>query len=175
VRELDPTLPVSVDIKVRPAMPRQRIYERFDMIGINQYFGWYEWIPDFNELEPFLVHMRGIYPDHALVMTEFGAEARPNQRYEAADKPGSWAFQAFHLNRTMDVLDRQPGYSGAIYWTLREFEIYPGWRGGPGYRRDEGEPINTRHHKGLLTYAGEPKLAFFAAQERFAGVPLYAD
>jgi len=132
-------------------------------------------VPDFNQLEPFLVGMRELYPEHALVMTEFGAEARPNQRYEPADQPGSWAFHAFHLNRTLDVLDRQPGYSGGIYWTLREFEIFPGWRGGPGYRHEEGAPPNTRHHKGLMTYAGEPKPAFFAARQRFDAIPLYAD
>jgi beta-galactosidase/beta-glucuronidase len=174
-RELDPTLPVSLDIKTRSGMTWQESYGQFDMIGVNQYFGWYEWIPDFNELEPLLAGMRELYPEHALVMTEFGAEARPNQRDESVDEPGSWAFQAFHFNRTMDVLERQPGYSGAIYWTLREFEIFPGWRGGPGYRRDEGAPPNTRHHKGLLTYAGDPKPAFTAAQQRFAAVPLYAD
>jgi beta-glucuronidase len=174
-RKLDPTLPVSIDIKGRAGYARQSIYSKFDMIGINQYYGWYQWVADFNALEPYLQEMRALYPEQALVMTEFGAEARPNQRTEPADRMGSWAFQAFHLNRTMDVLDRQPGYSGAIYWTLREFEIYPGWTGGPGYRRDPGAPPNTRHYKGLITYAGEPKHAFFAAQQRFAGVPLYAD
>jgi Glycosyl hydrolases family 2, TIM barrel domain/Glycosyl hydrolases family 2, sugar binding domain/Glycosyl hydrolases family 2 len=173
-RSLDPTLPISVDVKGRPGFPEQFVYLKYDMLGINQYFGWYSWVADFNTLEPYLREMRDIYPDLALVMTEFGAEARPNQRDEPVDSMGSWAFQAFHLNRTLEVADRQPWLSGAIYWTLREFEIYPGWAGGPGYRRDPGAPPNTRHFKGLLTYAGEPKSAFYAARDKFLGVPLYA-
>ena len=85
---------------------------------------------------------------------------------------GGYAFQADHLTRTLDVIDRSPVLSGAIYWTLREFEIYPGWTGGAGRRPPEFEP-NTRHHKGLLTYGGEKKPAWYVARERFARVPLY--
>ena len=40
-RELDPTLPISVDINGRPYHPEQFTYHEFDMLGINQYFGWY--------------------------------------------------------------------------------------------------------------------------------------
>ena len=174
VRKLDPTLPVSTDIKGGPGIPEQYVYLKFDMLGINEYFGWYSFVSDFSAFEPYLLEMRDIYPDLALVVTEFGAEARPNQRDEPIDRPGSWAFQAFHVNRNLEVMDRQPWLSGAIYWTLREFEIYPGWTGGPGYRADPGAPRNTRHYKGLMTYTGEPKPAFFAAQERFKLVPLYA-
>ena len=175
-RRLDPTLPISVDIKGRPGYPEQFVYLKFDMLGINQYFGWYDWVSDFELLEPYLLEMRDIYPDLAIVMTEFGAEARPYQRDEPVEQMGSWAFQAFHLNRTLDVVDRQPWLSGAIYWTLREFEIYPGWTGGPGARRrQDGEPLNTRHFKGLMTYTGELKPAFYAARERFAAVPLYPE
>ena len=174
-RNLDPTLPISVDVKGRPGFPEQFIYLKFDMLGINQYFGWYSWVSDFSTLEPYLLEMRDIYPDLALVMTEFGAEARPNQRDEPIDQPGSWAFQAYHLNRTLEVADRQPWLSGAIYWTLREFEIYPGWTGGPGFRKESpNAPPNTRHYKGLITYGGEPKPAFYAARDHFAAVPLYS-
>ena len=95
-RDLDPTLPISVDVKGRPGFPEQFVYLKFDMLGINQYFGWYSWVADFETLEPYLREMRDIYPDLALVMTEFGAEGRPNQRDEPIDQPGSWAYQAFH-------------------------------------------------------------------------------
>jgi hypothetical protein len=78
-----------------------------------------------------------------------------------------------HAERTMDVVDRAPWLSGAIYWTLREFEIYPGWRGGAGARPPEYRP-NTRHQKGLLTYEGEKKPAWYAMRDRFARTPLYA-
>ena len=173
-RRIDPTLPISLDLKGRRSIAEQFIYLKFDMLGLNQYFGWYPWVSDFSELEAHLLEMRDIYPDLALVMTEFGAEARPAQRDGPVDEMGSWAFQSFHLSRNLDVIDRMPWLSGAIYWTLREFEIYPGWTGGPGYVRERDGERNTRHFKGLLTYAGEPKPAFWVARDRFAAVPLYA-
>ena len=74
-----------------------------------------------------------------------------------------------HVARTLDLVDRLPFMNGAIHWTLREFEIYPGWRGGAV----NGPGDNTRHHKGLLTYNGGKKPAWSAVRERFLRTPLY--
>ena len=71
--------------------------------------------------------------------------------------------------RTLDVVDRSSALSGAIHWTLREFEIYPGWTGGAGRR--PGAVKNTRHHKGLLDYFGNKKPAWHVAREHFRRVP----
>jgi beta-glucuronidase len=70
-------------------------------------------------------------------------------------------------------VDRLPSVSGAIYWTLREFEIFPGWSGGAGRRPPQYEP-NTRHQKGLLTYEGQKKPAWSAVHDHFVRTPLYA-
>jgi Glycosyl hydrolases family 2, TIM barrel domain/Glycosyl hydrolases family 2/Glycosyl hydrolases family 2, sugar binding domain len=171
-RDLDPTLPISVDIKGRPGFPEQFTYHEFDMLGVNQYFGWYPWVEDFSVLEPYLYELRDHYPDKALVMTEWGAEARPELATAALDLKGSYPFQDMHAARTLDVIDRSPVLSGAIYWTLREFEINPGWQGGAGRRPPQYEP-NTRHHKGLLTYNGEPKPAYWTVRDRYLRTPLY--
>jgi beta-galactosidase/beta-glucuronidase len=170
-RDLDPLIPIAVDVKTRPTLPRQRTYDAFDLIGINQYFGWYPWVEDFAGLEPFLAQMRAQYPEQALVMTEFGAEGRPDMADAANDVKGSYAFQANHVARTMDVVDRLPYLSGAIHWTLREFEIFPDWRGGAV--NGEGPNDNIRHHKGVLTYDGQHKPAWQALRDRFARIPLY--
>ena len=170
-RDTDPTLPISVDINGRPFHPEQFTYHKFDMLGINQYFGWYRWVENFDDLPLYLQEMRDLYPDLALVMTEFGAEARPERANDPVSVKGSYAFQTFHLNRTLDVADAAP-ISGAIYWTLREFEIYPGWSGGAGPRPPEFRP-NTRHQKGLLTYEGVKKPAWYVARDRFLATPLY--
>jgi beta-galactosidase/beta-glucuronidase len=170
-RDLDPLTPVALDIKTRPTLPRQRTYEAFDLIGINQYFGWYPWVEDFNGLEPFLEQMRVNYPEQALVMTEFGAEGRPDMAFAAADLKGSYAFQANHVARTIDLIDRLPFMSGAIHWTLREFEIFPGWRGGAIH--GQGADGDVRHHKGVLTYGGARKPAWQAVRDRFVRTPLY--
>jgi beta-galactosidase/beta-glucuronidase len=170
-REEDPTLPISVDINGRPHHPEQFTYHEFDMLGINQYFGWYRWVENFDDLPLYLQEMRDLYPELALVMTEFGAEARPERADDPITEKGSYAFQTFHLGRTLDVADAAP-ISGAIYWTLREFEIFPGWSGGAGQRPPQFRP-NTRHQKGLLTYEGEKKPAWYLARDRFKASPLY--
>ena len=76
-RALDPTLPVSIDIDGRPGFGKQSTYLHFDMLGINQYFGWYKWVRDFSRLKPYLRGVHRWYPRQALVMTEFGGEGRP--------------------------------------------------------------------------------------------------
>ncbi len=167
-RKLDPTLPVAVDIKSRSGLPKQASYARYDVLGLNQYFGWYSFVPDFSRLEPFLERMRRIYPRKALVMTEFGAEGLPTMADAPLGEKGGYLFQAAYANRTLDVVDRSPFLSGAIYWTLREFEIYPGWSGGAPAPRN-----NTRHHKGLLTYDGVRKPAWFAVRDHYARTQLY--
>jgi Glycosyl hydrolases family 2, TIM barrel domain/Glycosyl hydrolases family 2 len=172
-RDVDPTLPISVDIKGRPGFMEQFTYHRFDMLGINQYFGWYRWVEDFSLLEPYYREMHDLYPEHALVMTEWGAEARPELAAAPPELKGGYSFQAFHAQRTLDAIDHLSDFlSGAIYWTLREFEIYPGWTGGAGRRPPQFEP-NTRHHKGLIGYSGERKPAFWIVRDRYLRTPLY--
>jgi hypothetical protein len=171
-RDLDPTLPISVDIKGRLGFAEQFTYHPFDMIGLNQYFGWYPWVEDFTLLEPYIRELRDLYLDKAIVMTEWGAEGRPELAEAPPDLKGGYPFQTFHAARTLDVIDRSPALSGAIYWTLREFEIYPGWQGGAGRRAPQYEP-NTRHHKGLITYEGARKPAFELLRGRFRATPLY--
>jgi glycosyl hydrolase family 2 len=172
VRDLDPTVPVGLDINGRAGIPEQFTYNQlFDVIGINQYFGWYRWVPNFNDLEPYLREMHDLYPSKALVMTEFGAEGLPAFASFGQDYKGSYPFQAMHAARTIDVLDRLPFMSGGIYWTMREFEIYPGWTGGAP--TPQSARLNTRHHKGLLTYQGDPKPAWFVARDHFRRTPLY--
>ena len=171
-RDADPTLPVSLDINGRLGTTEQFTYEHFDLIGVNQYFGWYRWVQDFNLLEPYLAELRDHYPEHAMVMTEWGAEARPELAQAPVTLKGGYPFQSFHATRTLDVIDRSPVLSGAIYWTLREFEIFPGWAGGAGRRPPQYGP-NTRHHKGLIAYGGERKPAFGVVRDRYARTPLY--
>jgi hypothetical protein len=171
-RDIDPTLPISLDIKGRPGFAEQFTYHSFDMIGLNQYFGWYLWVEDFSLLEPYIRELRDLYPGKAIVMTEWGSEGRPELAGAPPDLKGGYPFQTFHAARTLDVIERSPALSGAIYWTLREFEIYPGWQGGAGRRAPQYEP-NTRHHKGLITYEGERKPAYHLLRDRFLATPLY--
>ena len=92
---------MALDIKGRPGFEEQFTYQRFDILGINQYFGWYPWVEDFNTLEPYLREMHDLYPGTALVMTEFGAEGRPDMAGEDPAVKGSYGFQTMHVERTL--------------------------------------------------------------------------
>lgn len=167
--DLDPTIPISIDQKGREGYGEQFAYGKFELLGINQYYGWYTGVEDFSLLDDFLTEIRDHYPTQAIVMTEFGAEGRPDMAGAPIQDKGSYAFQTNFVDATLDVAEQLPFLSGSIHWTLREFEIYPGWRGGalPGPGR------NTRHHKGVLTYDGERKPVWQVLRDHFANTPLY--
>src|SRR5439155_21075364 len=118
-RRLDPSRPVAVDILSYPNVPFQKTYTVFDLLGINNYFGWYVGKPshptgNFLDLEPYLQKMHRRYPKTAMVMTEYGAEA-------SADGPvtekGTYEFQTDYINRVLDVVQRHDFMDGALYWT----------------------------------------------------------
>ncbi len=173
-RDLDPTLPVSLDILSYPNIARQSTYDVYDMLGINSYYGWYKGkadmpTADIDDLAPYLRAMRDKYPGKALVITEFGAEA---SEPGPADVKQTFAFQTQYLKRNLDIIDRLGFMGGAIYWTAREFAVKPFWEGGaqiPMAKRD------SFHRKGLISYDGKIKPAFNAAKAAFEATPLYRD
>ena len=171
-RDLDPTLPVSIDLLSYPGIPRQKAYDAFDMLGINSYYGWYVGKPERStanlaDLEPYLRAMHAKYPTKALVMTEFGAEAtEPGP----GDIKQTYAFQSRYLESNLDIIDRLGFMGGAIYWTAREFAVKPRWDGG-------AHPLvrDSIHNKALIAYDGSPKPAFQVARDAFKATPLYRD
>lgn len=173
VSDLDPTLPVSLDLLSYPGYPRQGTYSAYQLLGINNYFGWYAGraphsTADISGLAPYLRTMHAAYPNQGLVMTEFGAEAT---HFGAPDAPGTYAFQSTYVRRTLDIVAGLPFMNGSIYWNLREYAVKPYWYGGGGATVDL--PRNSFHHKGLISYRGVPKPAFAVAGAMFTNTPLY--
>ena len=172
VKDLDPTVPLSVDIYSYPGFPPQRTYKPYQLLGINNYFGWYHGrrhhsTAKLSGLAPYLNTMREHYPDKALVMTEFGAEAT----YDGpANVKETYAFQSNYIRKTLDVVKRESFLSGAIYWTLKEFAVKPAWDGGA---KRAGVPRDAIHNKGLITYDGRLKPAWRTTVRAFASTPLY--
>ncbi|HYI20311.1 MAG TPA: glycoside hydrolase family 2 TIM barrel-domain containing protein [Solirubrobacteraceae bacterium] len=173
-RDLDPTLPTSVDILSYPGMDWQRAFAQFDLLGANAYFGWYRGkrlhsTARLGGLEPFLRRLRRQYRHQAIVLSEFGAEAFfPGP----ARAKGSYAFQSRYVRRVLDTVERRRFVSGAIYFTLQEFAVKPLWDGGVGradLRRD------SIHNKGLISYEGWRKPAWLIARTRFVAQPLYRE
>jgi beta-glucuronidase len=170
-RRLDPTAPVALDIYCNPGYPLQPIYSKLNVLGINDYFGWYPGVPghstaSFAGLNPFLTLQHERYPNLALVLSEFGAEAEYNG---PADVKGTYQFQADYVRDTLDELDTMPFMNGSIYWTLREFEVRPGWTGG--FTPPPEDPPTGLTYKALITYGGVDKPAFSVARQMFADPP----
>jgi beta-glucuronidase len=171
VKELDPTLPVSVDLLSYPGYGRQETYARFDLLGINSYFGWYPGKANHStgrlaDLGPFLDNMRRMYPSQALVVTEFGAESTFNG---PANEKETYAFQSDYIKSVLKIVAERPFVGGAIYWTLREFAVKPNWDGG-AYRH---VPRDSIHNKGLIKYDGQPKPAFTVTADDYAKLSEY--
>jgi len=173
-RDFDPTLPLSVDLLSYPRVQRQATYDRFQLLGINSYYGWYEGkqersTADLKDLGPYLRAMHQKYPRQALVITEFGAEST------FSGPPGTketYQFQERYVRDTLNIVEALDFVNGAIYWTLREFAVKPDWDGGALRRDIERDAI---HNKGLITYSGQRKPAWHTAETMFSATPLYRD
>jgi hypothetical protein len=172
-RQLNPDVPVGLDIYGYPNEPAQPIYKQFNVLGFTDYFGWDlgpadHSIANFDQLEPFLKLQHSRYPNQALTISEYGAEAF----YDGpVTTKGTYEFQSSYIQETYGALGQLPFLNGSIYWTMQEFAVSPGWTGGatlpPGYVPD------GIHHKGLIAYDGTMKPAFAVAQQLFAEIPGY--
>ena len=96
--------------------------------------------------------VRQCYPNKAIVVSEFGAEAN---RDGPVEEKGTYAFQQDFVNFHLGVFATKPWLSGAIYFALQEFRVRPDWDGGNPRPQP---PINQ---KGLVSFDGVRKPAFF--------------
>ena len=83
--------------------------------------------PTAAQLSGYLNRLHSDYPNQALVITEFGAEAN---RSGPVTEKGTYEFQAEFLKYHLDVFASKPFVSGALIWNLRDFRVKPGWAGG---------------------------------------------
>jgi beta-glucuronidase len=157
---LDPTRPVGLAVAAYPSVGCQaRYYAPLDVIGLNDYFGWYPGpvgdLKNRNGLSGYLDAMRACYKGKGLVVTEFGAEA--NHAGPTTER-GSYAFQQDFVKFHLNVFATKPWLGGAIYWSLQEFRVRPGWNGG------NPKPTPPIHAKGLISFGGAFKPAYYDVQ-----------
>ena len=163
-KDIDPTRPVGIAFAGYPSAGCQTEYAPLDVLGTNEYFGWYPGpggkLFDRNGLSAYLDQLRKCYPRHALVVSEFGAEAN---RSGPVEEKGTYEFQREFVRFHLGVFASKPWLSGAIYWALNEFRVKPDWEGG------NPRPTPPLHQKGLLTYDGmQRKPAWADVQQSFA-------
>jgi beta-glucuronidase len=153
--QLDPTRPVGMAISDWPDVPCQQAYAPLDVLGFNDYFGWFDAgggaTDDRDALSPFLDSFRACYPHKALFISEFGFDG---SRHGPVEERGTYEFQtnttAYHLG----VFATKPWLSGAIYWLLQDFAFGPGATGGNPW------PNPPFIQKGIFDLEGNPRPFF---------------
>ena len=99
---------VSISIK-------DRLADRLDIIGINEYIGWYS--PNYEEL-PLL--FKNSNPQKPVIITEFGADATIGLHGSIDDK-GTEECQAEVYRRQIEILRTIPYIKGMTPWILFDF------------------------------------------------------
>jgi beta-glucuronidase len=167
-KSLDPTRPVGLAVAGYPSAGCQPEYGPLDVIGINEYFGWYSGpngqIADRSTLSDYLDSVRKCYPQKAIMITETGAEAN---RDGPVEERGTYQFQQDFANYHMGIYASKPWLSGALWWTLEEFAVKPNWEGGNPW------PFAPIHQKGLITMEGVKKPAFGDIQRIYKSTKQY--
>jgi beta-glucuronidase len=162
---LDPSRPVGMAIEGHPLAACRAGYGPLDVLGLNDYFGWYDGeVASRDDLSPYLEKMRSCHPSKALLVTEFGAEAN---RFGAPTEKGTYEFQQDFLKFHLGVFATKPWLSGAVYFPLREFLVRPGWDGG------NPVPNPPFHQKAVLSYDGVAKPAYYDLQAAFRATQQY--
>jgi beta-glucuronidase len=143
---------VGLAVSSWPGVDCQAAYGPLDVIGFNDYFGWFDagggTTDDRDALSSFLDSFRACYPGRAIFVTEFGVEGNRNGPVE---ERGTYQFQsdsaAFHLA----VFATKRWLAGAIWFPLQDFAARPGWGGGNPL------PNPPYVQKGLFDVFGNPK------------------
>ncbi len=165
-KALDPSRPVGLAVAGYPSAGCRPQYATLDVIGINEYFGWYPGpngqIADRDALSDYLDSVRACYPDKAIFVSEFGAEAN---REGPVQEKGTFPYQQDFVNYHLAVHGSKPWLSGSFYWALQEFRVRPNWDGG------NPRPNPPVHEKGLLRFDGSKKPAWFDVQRLFGATP----
>jgi beta-glucuronidase len=150
--KLDPTRPVGMAISDWPGVGCQRAYRPLDVLGFNDYFGWFDAgggaTADRDALGPFLDEFRACYPSKALFITEFGFDGN---RHGPVEERGTYEYQSNAAQYHLGVFATKHWLSGAIWWTLQDFANSPGATGG----NPRGDPPFIQ--KGLFDLQGNPR------------------
>jgi len=154
-KELDPTRLVSAACLVNTKELRieDRLVEYIDVVGINEYYGWYE--PDFSKL---IKMFNNSDPGKPVIISEFGADAKVGYR-GTNDELMTEDNQLYVYQRQIETFKQIPYLKGTSPWIFFDFRC----------PRRTHSVQNYYNIKGLLsadkTYK---KPAYFAMQEFYS-------
>ncbi len=155
--QLDPTRPVGMALSNWPGVACQAAYAPLDVLGFNDYFGWFDagggGTDDPAELSPFLDSLHACYPSKPLMITEFGFEGSQNGPVE---QKGTYQYQTAQARYHLGVFASKPYIAGAMWFALQDFAARPGWSGGDPF------PHPPFVEKGEIDLQGNPVQPLFS-------------
>ena len=126
--------------------------EALDVIGMNEYIGWYEQLPQ--DADTTVWHIGYQKP---LIVSEFGGDAKAGVHGVATER---WTeeYQASIFQHQLPMLAKIPQLRGMTPWILVDFRSP--MRQLPGIQ-------DLYNRKGLISNSGEKKQAFFILQKTY--------
>lgn len=127
------------------------LVDALDVVGVNEYIGWYSGAPEDAD------NMHWILPPKPIIMSEFGAEARYgnhgpiNQRWTEEQQANVYRHQ-------MIMLAKIPQLRGIAPWCLFDFR---------STTRNIPKLQDGYNRKGLISDDGKRKQAFFILQKAY--------
>lgn len=128
-----------------------RLADYLDIIGINEYLGWYE--PDFAKLPELFENSD---PAKPVIITEFGADALYGH-HGTVDEKGTEECQAEVYRRQVDTIRKIPYIKGMTPWILYDFRC----------PRRTAVLQDYYNRKGLLTPDKKQRKMAFAVLQKF--------
>jgi len=154
-KKLDPSRLVSAAclVNAEKLVIEDRLVDFLDVIGINEYYGWYE--PDFSKL---IKMFNNSNPPKPVIISEFGADARVGHR-GTTDEIMTEDNQLYVYQRQIETFRKIPYIKGITPWIFFDFRCP---------RRTH--PIQNYYNiKGLLSAdKSYKKPAYYAMQEFYS-------
>jgi beta-glucuronidase len=130
-----------------------KLGEALDVIGANEYIGWYEGSPQDADITSWKIAY-----DKPMIVSEFGGDARAGLHGSATER---WTeeYQASIFEHQLGMLARIPQLRGLSPWILVDFR---------SPMRQLPEVQDGFNRKGLVSNSGVKKQAFFVLQKAYA-------
>ncbi len=128
-----------------------RLTEYLDIIGINEYYGWYS--PDFEKLPQLFENSN---PDKPVIITEFGADALTGLHGTTEDK-GTEEYQTYVYEKQIETIRKISYIKGMTPWILYDFRCPRRTAAIQGYY----------NRKGLLSEDKKYKKPAFSVLQKF--------
>jgi beta-glucuronidase len=155
-RELDPTRLITAALLVRAEghtkIVDDKLGEALDVIGTNEYIGWYEQKPEAADITDWRIAYQ-----KPLIMSELGGDAKAGL-HGGDEERWTEEYQANIYRHQLGMLNRIPQLRGMSPWILMDF-------------RSPNRPLagiqDEFNRKGLISDQGQKKAAFFILQKAY--------